>query len=248
MGSRIRWCLLIIDNTPHLVNLDSKIIEIKNFGSFPSDFLKKQKKNLNFILFEKVAKLIPHSLSDIQRNLERGPQIISSKDIAWIIHNLDFKSGDTIIEAGGGSGALTTALAQAAFPEGKVITFEKNKKHYDIVKRNLQLSPFSGQVELRNEKLNKESARIECNSIVLDLPEPDKLVGWAKESLVSGGKMVCYIPTINQVENLLSSLNGWGEIEISEIMHRTWQSNSEALRPNTNILGHTGFILSARLF
>ena len=22
------WCLLIIDNTPHLVNLDSKIIEI----------------------------------------------------------------------------------------------------------------------------------------------------------------------------------------------------------------------------
>ncbi len=242
------WCLLIIDNIPHLVNLDSKIIEIKNFGSFPSDFLKKQKKNLNFILFEKVAKLIPHSLSDIQRNLERGPQIISSKDIAWIIHNLDFKSGDTIIEAGGGSGALTTALAQAAFPEGKVITFEKNKKHYDIVKRNLQLSPFSGQVELRNEKLNKESARIECNSIVLDLPEPDKLVGWAKESLVSGGKMVCYIPTINQVENLLSSLNGWGEIEISEIIHRTWQSNSEALRPNTNILGHTGFILSARLF
>ena len=242
------WCLLIIDNTPHLVNLDSKIIEIKNFGSFPSDFLKKQKKNLNFILFGKEAKLIPHSLSDIQRNLERGPQIISSKDIAWIIHNLDFKSGDTIIEAGGGSGALTTALAQAAFPEGKVITFEKNKKHYDIVKRNLQLSPFSGQVELRNEKLNKESARIECNSIVLDLPEPDKLVGWAKESLVSGGKMVCYIPTINQVENLLSSLNGWGEIEISEIIHRTWQSNSEALRPNTNILGHTGFILSARLF
>ena len=242
------WCLLVIDNTSYLVNLDSKIIEIKNFGSFPSELLKKQKKNINFILFEKEAKLIPHSLSDIQRNLERGPQIISSKDIAWIIHNLDFKSGDTIIEAGGGSGALTTALAQAAFPEGKVITFEKNKKHYDIVKRNLQLSPFSGQVELRNEKLNKESARIECNSIVLDLPEPDKLVGWAKESLVSGGKMVCYIPTINQVENLLSSLNGWGEIEISEIIHRTWQSNSEALRPNTNILGHTGFILSARLF
>ena len=53
------WCLLIIDNTPHLVNLDSKIIEIKNFGSFPSDFLKKQKKNLSFILFEKEAKLIP---------------------------------------------------------------------------------------------------------------------------------------------------------------------------------------------
>ena len=242
------WCLLVIDNTSHLVNLDSNTIEIKNFGNFPSEFLKKQKKNVYFNFFEKEAKIIPHSLSDIQKNLVRGPQIISSKDIAWIIHNLDFKSGDTIIEAGGGSGALTMALAQAAYPEGKVITFEKSKKHYDIVKRNLQLSPFSDQVDLRNEELNEDSPRIECNSIVLDLPEPHKLVGWAKESLVSGGKMLCYIPTINQVENLLSSLNGWAEIEISEIIRRTWQSNSKALRPNTNILGHTGFILSARLF
>ena len=242
------WCLLIIDNTSHLVNLDSNTIEIKNFGNFPSEFLREQEKNVNFIFFEKEAKLISHSLSDIQKNLVRGPQIISSKDIAWIIHNLDFKSGDIVIEAGAGSGALTTALAQAAYPEGKVITFEKSKKHHDIVKRNLQLSPFYDQVDLRNEELNGDSPRIECNSIVLDLPEPHKLVNWAKESLVSGGKILCYIPTTNQVENLLSSLNGWAEIEVSEIIHRTWQTNSEALRPNTNILGHTGFILSARLF
>ena len=119
----VDWCLLVIDGTSHLVNLDSNTIEIKNFGNFPSEFLKKQKKNVNFNFFEKEAKLIPHSLSDIQKNLVRGPQIISPKDIAWIIHNLDFKSGDTIIEAGGGSGALTTALAQVAYPEGKVITF-----------------------------------------------------------------------------------------------------------------------------
>ena len=242
------WCLLILENKSHLVNLDSSIIKIKNFGNFPSEFLRKQNRNVNFTFFNKEAKLIPHSLSDIQKNLLRGPQIISTKDIAWIIHNLDFKSGDTIVEAGGGSGALTTALAQVAFPEGKVITFEKNEKHYDIVKRNLHLSPFSDQVDLRNEELDKESPRIECNSIVLDLPEPNKLVSWAKESLVSGGKLLCYVPTTNQVQNLLSSLDSWGEIEVSEIIHRTWQSNSEALRPNTNILGHTGFIVSARLF
>ena len=73
------WCLLIIDNTSHLVNLDSNTIEIKNFGNFPSEFLREQEKNVNFIFFEKEAKLISHSLSDIQKNLVRGPQIISSK-------------------------------------------------------------------------------------------------------------------------------------------------------------------------
>ena len=59
--------------------------------------------------------------------------------------------------------------------------------------------------------------------------------------------MLCYLPTINQVEKLLPLLSKWSEIEISEMMHRTWQSRLDAIRPDTNILGHTGFILSARL-
>ena len=241
------WCLLVIDNKSHLVNLDSKIIEIKNFGNFPSEFLKNQKKGIEFDLFSKKGKLLPHNLSDIQKNLIRGPQIISPKDIAWLVYSSDVKSNDIVIEAGGGSGALTTALAQSAFPKGKVITFEKNKKHLEIVKKNLKLSQFSGQVELRNEELNDQTEIISCNSIILDLPDPQELVKWAEKSLVLGGKLLCYVPTINQVENLLSSLEGWSEIEINEMMHRTWQSRLEAIRPNTNILGHTGFIVSARL-
>ena len=241
------WCLLVIDNKSYLVNLDSKIIDIKNFGNFPSEFLKNQKKGVEFDLFGKKSKLLQHNLSDIQSNLVRGPQIISPKDIAWLIYSSDVKSNDTIVEAGGGSGALTTALAQASFPKGKVITFEKNKKHYEIVKRNLTLSPYSSHVELRNEELTERSSPIICNSIILDLPNPQKLIKWAEKSLILGGKLLCYIPTVNQVETLLSSLDYWGEVEISEMMHRHWQPKLDAIRPNTNILGHTGFIVSARL-
>ena len=100
------WCLLVIDNKSHLVNLDSKIIEIKNFGNFPSEFLKDQKKGVEFTLFGKKGKLLSHNLSDIQKNLIRGPQIISPKDIAWLVYSSDVKSNDIVIEAGGGSGAL----------------------------------------------------------------------------------------------------------------------------------------------
>ena len=241
------WCLLVIDNKSHLVNLDLKIIDIKNFGNFPSDFLKKQEIGIKFDLFGKSSKLLPYNLSDIQKNLKRGPQIISPKDIAWIVYNLDIKSNDVVVEAGGGSGALTTALAQAAFPDGKIITFEKNKKHHNIVKRNLELSPYSDLVELRNEELTNQTKSISCNSIILDLPDPQSLIIWAENSLKLGGKILCYVPTINQVENLLSSLSKWSEIEISEIMHRKWQTKLDAIRPDTNILGHTGFMISARL-
>ena len=43
------WCLLVIDNKSHLVNLDLKIIDIKKFGNFPSDFLKKQEIGIEFL-------------------------------------------------------------------------------------------------------------------------------------------------------------------------------------------------------
>ena len=85
------------------------------------------------------------------------------------------------------------------------------------------------------------------NSIILDLPDPQLLINWAEKSLLLGGKLSCYIPTINQVEDLLSSLSNWSEIEINEMMHRKWQSKIDAIRPETNMLGHTGFIVSARL-
>ena len=91
------WCLLVIDNKSHLVNLDSKIIEIKNFGNFPSEFLKDKKKGVEFDLFGKKGKLLLHNLSDIQKNLIRGPQIISPKDIAWIVYSSDVKSNDIVI-------------------------------------------------------------------------------------------------------------------------------------------------------
>ena len=241
------WYLLVIDNKSFLVNLNSKIIHIKNFGGFPSEYLRNQKKGIEFDIFGKKGKLIQHNLSDIQKNLLRGPQIISPKDIAWILYSSEVKSNDVIIEAGGGSGALTTALAQSVFPNGKVITFEKNEKHFEILKKNLELSHFSDRVELRNEELNGQTEVVSCSSIILDLPEPQVLVKWAEESLVLGGKILCYVPTINQVENLLTALNGWSEIEINEMIHRTWQPKIEAVRPNTNILGHTGFIVSARI-
>tara|TARA_B100001996_G_scaffold351058_1_gene310839 strand:- start:710 stop:1453 length:744 start_codon:yes stop_codon:yes gene_type:complete len=239
--------LLVIDGKSYLINLDSKIIDIKDFGNFPSEFLKKQKMGIEFDLFGKSSNLLPYNLLDIQKNLRRGPQIISPKDIAWILYSSDIKSNDIVVEAGGGSGALTTALAQAASPNGKVITFEKNKKHYNIVKNNLDLSPYSNIVELRNEELSAQTSSISCNSIILDLPEPQSLIAWAEMSLQLGGKILCYVPTINQVEKLLTVLGNWREIDINEILHRTWQTKLDAIRPDTNILGHTGFIVSARL-
>ena len=240
------WTLLIIEGSAHLIDLDSKVTEIKDFGSFPTEILHNHELNTEFELFEKKAKIVNSVQSDLQSNLKRGPQIISPKDIAWIIYKSGISSGQTVIEAGSGSGALTLALTQAVAPNGRVVTFENNSKHFKIAERNISMSPWSEIVDIKEQELNDNTEIITAASIVLDLPNPWDIISWAQKSLRIGGFLISYLPTVNQVQKLIESLEGWQEIEIIETIQRTWQSKQNALRPQSNMLGHTGFIVSAR--
>ena len=108
------------------------------------------------------------------------------------------------------------------------------------------MSPWSKIVDIREEELNNDTEIIPAASIVLDLPNPWEIISWAQKSLRIGGFLICYIPTINQVQKLIEALEGWQEIEIVETIQRSWQSKQNALRPQSSMLGHTGFIVSAR--
>ena len=50
------WILLVIEGSTHLVNLDSKIIDVKGFGRFPGKILHGKELNEEFELFDKKAK------------------------------------------------------------------------------------------------------------------------------------------------------------------------------------------------
>ena len=237
---------MIISGSAHLVDLDSEIIEISGFGRFPSDALQNQEIGTEFDLLGEKCLIARHNMSDLQSNIKRGPQIVLPKDIAWMVYKSGLIAGDTVVEAGSGSAALTLALAQAVAPDGRVITFENNPRHSKIAEKNLEMSLWKDLVEIRDSELGDKTKKIRTDAIVLDLPDPGEIIEWAKKSLRIGGFILSYVPTVNQVENLLVSLKEWKEIEVVEVLQREWQSKLNALRPKTSMLGHTGFIVSAR--
>src|SRR5690606_20994263 len=69
------------------------------------------------------ALVLEPSLGDVMTRLKRGTQIIYPKDAAYLVHRLNLRAGCEVVEAGTGSGVLTTALAWAVAPTGRVYTY-----------------------------------------------------------------------------------------------------------------------------
>ena len=240
------WRLLLVQGRTYLVNLDSEKQDLPGLGSFRSAVLRAAPLGEEFDLVGTPARLFKPTLPDFEANLARGPQVILPRDLAWITWALALEPGDSVVEAGGGSGGLTLALARAVAPDGRVASFEPRPAHRKVLERNLQRSPHAALVAVIPEPLEPGTAPRECHAVALDLPQPWELVGWAAASLTIGGRLVAYLPTTPQVAQLLRALEGWGELRVLENLQRDWTTRAQALRPQHRMLAHTGFIVSAR--
>ena len=55
------------------------------------------------------------------------------------------------------------------------------------------------------------------------------------------------MPTANQVSETLQALRqGFGDVEVMEIMFRKYKTLAARLRPEDRMIGHTGYLLFAR--
>ena len=70
--------------------------------------------------------------------------------------------------------------------------------------------------------------------MILDLPEPWRLVKHAEVALHRGGIFVAYLPTIGQVAQLREALDhsGFGLAETIEVLQRGWHVEGQSVRPD----------------
>lgn len=188
------------------------------------------------------------SIVDKIETLKRKAQIILPKDSAAILMHCDIKSGDTVLEGGIGSGAMTAALANAVKPRGKVIVYDIRQDFADIGRENIRNMGFDEYVEIKLKDVTKEIDEKELDAVVLDIPNPWDAIKGVYDSLTVCGHFASYSPTINQVELTVKELRKYSFIEVKtiELLEREIVVGERGTRPSFDMLGHTGYITFAR--
>lgn len=189
------------------------------------------------------------TLGDYVRLMPRGPQVIYAKDLGNIVAMADIFPGATVAEAGFGSGALTTALLRAVGPTGRVLTYEINEAVIPKALANVKsVIPDISRLEVTTGDIGDGIAGTPVDRVILDLPEPWKVLRAAAEALVTGGILLSFLPTIVQVQELVLALHDDGRfsrVETAETLQRGWNVSRRSVRPAHRMVGHSGFITTA---
>ena len=187
-------------------------------------------------------------LRDYIFKMLRKTQITYPKDIALIVMFSGAGPGSRIVEAGTGTGALTTALAFYVKPEGCVYSYEVRQEFMETASKNLERAGVSEYVEFKNKDVTEGIDEEDVDAVILDLATPWLVIPHAYLALKGSGTLVSFSPTIDQVVKTVEALkeSGFVAIETIECLMRRMQIMKGKTRPETLMTGHTGYITFAR--
>ncbi|HUY21036.1 MAG TPA: tRNA (adenine-N1)-methyltransferase [Acidimicrobiales bacterium] len=187
------------------------------------------------------------TLADVVLKMPRGAQVIYPKDLGAILLAADIGPGMRVLEAGVGSGALSMTLLRA----GAEVTGYEVRADFAAGARANVASWCGADARYRVEERDVYEGIEErdLDRVVLDLPEPWRVLGPATGALRPGGILLAYLPSITQVATLREAMasSAFGMAETSEVLRRTWHVEQRSVRPDHRMVAHTGFLTTARL-
>jgi tRNA (adenine57-N1/adenine58-N1)-methyltransferase catalytic subunit len=192
--------------------------------------------------------LLRPSLSDLLLETKRSTQIMYPKDVGFTLVTMGIGPGQHVVEAGTGSGALTTALAFAVGPQGKVTTYEARPEMQRLAQKNLERVGFTDRVAFKLRNIAEGFDEQGVDALFLDVPNPYDYLSQVRAALKSGGHFGTILPSTNQIIKLMTALyrEKFAFVEICEILLRYYQTHPERLRPTDRMVAHTGYLIFAR--
>jgi tRNA (adenine57-N1/adenine58-N1)-methyltransferase catalytic subunit len=210
-------------------------------------------------------------LADFTLSMARGAAVVYPKDAAQIIALADIFPGARVLEAGAGSGALSCWLLRNVGEDGLLVSYERRPDFAEIARGNVERF-FGGPhpawqlrvgdlMEVTGEGPDADAAAgpdapagpsgpaDSFDRVVLDMLAPWEFASLAAEVLIPGGVLCCYVATVTQLSRTVESIreqSSFDEPAAWESMVRGWHADGLAVRPEHRMVGHTGFLITAR--
>ncbi|MGC8546994.1 MAG: hypothetical protein ACP5MU_04995 [Thermoplasmata archaeon] len=181
------------------------------------------------------------TVEDISQSIERAPQIILPKDVLYIGYKMNFPRIGRLLEIGGGSGGFS--IMSSVIFGINILSFEINEEIYKILKKNIRRFELEDRIEAKNDD-GMEAPVDKYENIFIDNPEPWKFIEGRFTNVKNVGTI---LPTYSQAEYFSRFMkeNDF-EVNIHELIDIPIKISEIGIRPESNILYHTGFIVTAR--
>lgn len=187
------------------------------------------------------------TLEDFVVEMPRGAQVIYPKDLAPMCMLGDIHPGVRVFETGVGSGALSMTMLRWG------ATIRGVELREDFLNRaRANVSSFLGASALERYEVSLGDSYEgppdgQYDRVMLDLPEPWRVVPHAERVLTRGGLLVAYTPSITQAVQVREALgSAWIDQRTLEVLHRTWHIEGLSVRPDHRMVAHTAFLTVGR--
>ncbi|HIG99570.1 MAG TPA: tRNA (adenine-N1)-methyltransferase [Thermoplasmata archaeon] len=231
-----------------IVDTNGKTDKIRGIGVIDPKTLLGNEYGKKLQIGNKQFWLLVPSVQDKLQGIYRQAQIILPRDAAHILMNCAIEPGQTVLEAGIGSGSLTIALASAVAPTGHVISYDIRQEFIDHAMKNLTQADLTRYVTTKIKDVTTGIDENGLDAVILDIPNPWLAVSHAWVALKIGGYLCTYSPLISQVEQTVRTIQQHPFIECKtyENIQREMIVSTHGTRPSFEMLGHTGYLTFAR--
>ncbi len=192
----------------------------------------------------------PPRLQDYLMLMPRSSAIMYPKDISLLLVWGDIFPGARVLEAGAGSGALALALLRAIGPQGQLVTCDVREDMLGRARRNVEaLTGDNLNWTLKTHDVYESIPEGPFDRVVLDVPEPGRVVPHLHSGLIPGGLVCSYVPNVPQAQASVEAYRRSGyliETETYEVLLRPWVFRGPVARPSHSVVNHTGFLSFAR--